>query len=60
DGSGIINVAIVGGAIIPPLTGKLADVSGSLALSLVVPAVCYVIIAGFGLYARRPVQAAQA
>lgn len=55
DGSGIICVAIVGGAIIPPLTGQLADVSGSLAFALALPAMCYAIIAAFGVYARRPV-----
>lgn len=54
DGSGIINAAICGGAVIPLLTGVLADASGSLALSLAIPAVCYAIIAGFGWYARRP------
>ena len=54
DGSGLICVAIVGGAIIPPLTGQLADASGSLALALALPAVCYAIIAAYGVYARRP------
>jgi MFS transporter, FHS family, L-fucose permease len=54
DGSGILNVAICGGAIIPLLTGMLADTSGSLALSLALPALCYLVIAAFGWYARRP------
>ena len=54
DGSGIINVAIFGGAVIPLLTGVIADVSGSLAFALILPAICYAIIAGFGIYARRP------
>lgn len=53
DGSGIINVAIAGGAIIPPMYGALADAT-SLAFALVLPAACYAIIAGFGFYARRP------
>jgi MFS transporter, FHS family, L-fucose permease len=53
DGSGIINVAIVGGAVIPPLTGLLADSLGSLTLALALPALCYAVIAGFGLYAAR-------
>ena len=53
DGSGVICVAIVGGAVIPPLTGLLADASGSLAFALILPAACYAIIAGFGLFARR-------
>lgn len=53
DGSGIINVAIVGGAIVPPLTGFAADALGSLTFALVVPALCYVVIAAFGLTAAR-------
>lgn len=56
EGSGLICVAIVGGAIVPPLTGLVADHS-SLALSLAVPAVCYAIIASYGWYARRPAKA---
>jgi FHS family L-fucose permease-like MFS transporter len=55
DGSGIINIAIFGGAVVPLLTGVLADSTGSLALALVMPAMCYAIIAAFGWYARRPV-----
>lgn len=54
DGSGIINITIFGGAVIPLLTGVLADISGSLAAALILPAICYAIIAAFGVYARRP------
>lgn len=54
DGSGIINVAIFGGAVMPLFTGMIADATGSLALALAVPAACYAVIAGFGWYARRP------
>ncbi|PKP64781.1 MAG: glucose/galactose MFS transporter [Alphaproteobacteria bacterium HGW-Alphaproteobacteria-7] len=53
DGSGIINVAICGGAVVPVLYGALADAT-SLAFALVLPAACYAIIAGFGIFARRP------
>ena len=38
EGSGVIATAIVGGAIIPPLTGKIADVTGSMQFSLTLPA----------------------
>jgi len=55
DGSGVICVAIVGGAVIPPLTGHLADLTGSLSLALALPAACYAVIALFGLFALRPV-----
>lgn len=54
DGSGIINVAIFGGAVIPLATGAIADLTHSLAIALLLPAACYVVIATFGLYARRP------
>ena len=56
EGSGVICVAIVGGAVVPLLTGLAADVVG-LKLSLVVPALCYIGILGFGWYARRPYDA---
>ena len=55
DGSGIINIAIFGGAVIPLLTGMLADASGSLGIALLLPAACYAVIAYFGFFARRPV-----
>ncbi|WP_417231962.1 sugar MFS transporter [Brevundimonas sp.] len=54
DGSGVLCVAIVGGAVVPPLTGQLADISGSLAVAFLLPAACYAIIGIFGLYARKP------
>lgn len=54
DGSGIINVAIFGGAVVPLVTGIIADLSKSLALSLLLPALCYLVIASFGWFARRP------
>ncbi len=57
EGSGVIATAIVGGAVIPYLTGVLADSSGSLHFSLILPAICYAIIAAYGLYARRSVTA---
>nr|MCU0729618.1 hypothetical protein [Sphingopyxis sp.] len=53
DGSGVINVAIVGGAIVPPLTGLVADGLGSLTLALAIPALCYAVIVAFGIYAHR-------
>jgi FHS family L-fucose permease-like MFS transporter len=53
EGSGVICVAIVGGAVIPPLTGWVADMVGSLQIALIVPALCYMVIAAFGFYAHR-------
>jgi FHS family L-fucose permease-like MFS transporter len=53
EGSGVICMAIVGGAIVPLVTGTAADLWG-LKLSLSVPAICYFGILAFGLFARRP------
>jgi MFS transporter, FHS family, L-fucose permease len=55
EGSGVICVAIVGGAIVPLVTGAAADLLG-LKHALIVPAVCYFTILGFGWFARRPLQ----
>ncbi|WP_375382776.1 sugar MFS transporter [uncultured Sphingomonas sp.] len=53
EGSGVIATAIVGGAVVPYLTGRLANASG-LHFALLLPALCYLCIAAYGLYARRP------
>jgi len=48
QGSGILCTAIIGGAAIPPLQGKLADLIGPQP-SFVVPALCYAYIVWYGL-----------
>jgi FHS family L-fucose permease-like MFS transporter len=53
EASGIICVMIVGGAIVPLITGLTADRT-TLKAALIVPAICYAVICGFGIYARRP------
>jgi MFS transporter, FHS family, L-fucose permease len=56
EGSGIICVAIVGGAVVPLIYGFTGDVIG-LKMALLVPALCYAGILGFGIFARRPLAA---
>lgn len=51
QGSGLLCMAIVGGAVVPVITGMLADQIG-LALALLAPASCYLWIAAYGLLAR--------
>src|SRR5262249_37741365 len=46
-GGSLIVMAIVGGALIPPLMGKIADASHSMASAYVVPLVAYLLIAGY-------------
>src|SRR5690606_15335484 len=50
-GSGLLCLAIVGGAIVPLLMGLAADRVG-LAPALLVPVACYACIAGYGLMVR--------
>jgi MFS transporter, FHS family, L-fucose permease len=50
--SGVLCTAIVGGAFIPPLLGFVADKAG-FAIAMIVPIICYAIIAAFGRYATR-------
>jgi FHS family L-fucose permease-like MFS transporter len=53
-GSSLMIAAIVGGALIPEATGKLADIIG-LHHAFIIPALCYVYIAAYGIASiRRP------
>ncbi|MGQ5525486.1 sugar MFS transporter [Chitinimonas sp. PSY-7] len=56
QGSGILCMAIVGGAVMPLLQAAFAD-HMSLLVSFVVPLVCYVYIAYYGTHGYRPAQA---
>jgi FHS family L-fucose permease-like MFS transporter len=58
QGSGLLCMAIVGGAIVPLLYGAVADLS-TLATALVVPIACYFAIAAYGWLARHPAAATQ-
>ncbi len=52
-GSAALCLAIVGGALVPLLQGVIADTAG-LRIGFVVPVVCYVYIAWYGLQGSRP------
>jgi len=53
QGSGILCTAIVGGALVPYLFGTVADVTGNIRMALIVPVICYAIIAAFGAWAVK-------
>ena len=52
-GSGLIMAAVVGGAIVPVLLGKLADLIG-IQYALILPVLCYLFIAYYGLWGSKP------
>jgi FHS family L-fucose permease-like MFS transporter len=51
--SGLLCMAIVGGAVVPLITGSIADAT-TIATALLVPVLCYMVIAAFGLAAMKP------
>lgn len=51
-GSALINMAIVGGAIFPPLQGILADSKG-VQVSYLIPCFCCIFIVIYGIYCQR-------
>jgi len=52
-GSGILVAAIVGGAILPYLEGRLADSIG-IHHAFIIPAICYIYLAYYGFRGSRP------
>jgi FHS family L-fucose permease-like MFS transporter len=52
-GSGLMMTAVVGGAVIPYLLGALADKVG-IQYSFVIPVICYLYIAFYGLWGSKP------
>jgi FHS family L-fucose permease-like MFS transporter len=65
EASGLLSAAIVGGAIIPPLFGIIADSQSggggvhALRLAFALPVLCYAYIAWYGLRGSRPAVAAR-
>jgi FHS family L-fucose permease-like MFS transporter len=53
DGSGMLVMAIVGGAILPLLQGALADRIG-IHHAFIIPAICYIYILYYALWGSRP------
>jgi FHS family L-fucose permease-like MFS transporter len=52
-GSSFMIMAIIGGAILPPLMGHMADVTGSLQTALVIPLVGFCVVLAYGLVGHK-------
>jgi len=46
----LLVMAIIGGAMFPPLTGLIAQQSGSIQLAMIVPLGCFLVVAEFGTF----------
>lgn len=53
QGSSLLVMMIVGGAIVPSIQGAIADFSGNIQLSFIVPLICYVYVLSFGLWGHK-------
>lgn len=51
-GSALINIAVVGGAVFPPIQGMLADAKG-IQISYLVPCCCFILIVMYGIFCDR-------
>lgn len=59
-GSSLIVMAIIGGAVLTALMGKLSDVTGHIRFAMLVPLACFAAVGGFATAMRRGRQAEQA
>ena len=48
-GSSLIIMAIVGGAVLPLVLGRIADVTNNIQLGYIVPLICFAVVAWYGL-----------
>ncbi len=47
-GSSLIVMAIIGGALIPPLMGLIADLTDSIQFAMLAPLICFLVVVDFG------------
>jgi len=52
-GSSFLIMSIIGGAIIPPLTGLVSDRIGGIHHAMIIPALCFSVCLAFGLKGSR-------
>ena len=53
-GSSLIVMAIIGGALFPPLMGLISDLTASIQYAMLVPAVCFAVVFYFGRSGHKP------
>jgi FHS family L-fucose permease-like MFS transporter len=51
-GSALLNFAIVGGAVFPPLQGWIAD-EANIRLSYLIPGICILVVTAYGFSIRK-------
>jgi FHS family L-fucose permease-like MFS transporter len=52
-GGSLMVMAIIGGAVFTPLMGVISDQTGSMALAMVLPLICYVVVTHYALWGAK-------
>jgi FHS family L-fucose permease-like MFS transporter len=54
-GGSLMVMSIIGGAVFPPIMGVIADETGSMALSMLIVLLCYLVVTWYALRGSKPV-----
>jgi len=52
-GGSLMVMAIIGGAVVPPIMGVISDQSGSMALAMLLPLICYLVVTWYAISGAR-------
>jgi FHS family L-fucose permease-like MFS transporter len=52
-GGSLMVMSIIGGAVFPPVMGVISDQTGSMALAMTVPLVCYLVVTWYAMAGSR-------
>jgi FHS family L-fucose permease-like MFS transporter len=52
-GGSLMVMAIIGGAVFTPIMGLIADKKGSIALAMMLPLICYVVVTWYAISASK-------
>ena len=53
-GASILVMSLIGGAMLTPLIGLIADKAGAMAPGMIIPTISYIVICWYGFYGSRP------
>lgn len=55
-GGSFMVMAIIGGAVFPPLMGVISDQTGSMAIAMLLPLICYIVVVWYAMYGSKMVE----
>ncbi len=55
-GGSFMVMAIIGGAVFPPLMGVISDKTGSMAIAMLLPLICYIVVVWYAMHGSKMVE----